>query len=71
MKISELVKCQQILRKVFFANHSRKLMAVVSAQKLLDEKESTKENDLVNAPGEKSQSHLTMNPETEILRISY
>lgn len=42
-------------------------MAVVSAQKSLDNKEST-ESDLVNAPGEKSQSHLTLNLETEILR---
>lgn len=39
-------------------------MAVVSAQKSLDNKEST-ESDLVNAPGEKSQSHLTLNLETE------
>ena len=46
-------------------------MPVVSAQKLLGNKESTEESDLVNAPGEKSQPHLTMNLETEIFRNPY
>lgn len=63
-KISKTAKCQQILRKVlgcfffFFANDSKKCLAIVSAQKLLDNKESLEDSDLVNAPGEMSQSHL-------------
>lgn len=42
-------------------------MALVSAQKLLDKKESPEESDFVNALGENSQSHLTMNVEIESL----
>lgn len=71
MKISNTAKCQQILRKVVFANNSRKSMALVSAQKLLDNKESREESNLVNAPGEKAQSHLTMNLVLEIVRNPY
>lgn len=43
-------------------------MVLVSAQKLLDNKESTELSDFVSALGENSQSHLTMNIEIEILR---
>lgn len=46
-------------------------MALVSAQKLLDNKESIEESDFVSALGENSQSHLTMNVEIEILRNLY
>lgn len=42
-------------------------MALVSAQKLLDKKESPEESDFVNALGENSQSYLTMNVEIESL----
>lgn len=43
-------------------------MVLVSAQKLLDNRESTEESDFVSALGKNSQSHLTMNVETEIPR---
>lgn len=71
MKISKTAKCQQILRKAVFAKGSRKHIGLVSAQKLLDNKESTEESDYVSALGENSQSHLTMNIEIEILRNPY
>lgn len=71
MKISKTAKCQQILRKAVFAEGSRKHIGLVSAQKLLDNKESTEESDYVSALGENSQSHLTMNIEIEILRNPY
>lgn len=43
-------------------------MVLVSAYKLLDNKESIEESDFACALGENSQSHLTMNVEIEILR---
>lgn len=46
-------------------------MVVVTTQKLLDSKEYREESDLIDVPGEKSQSHLTINLETEILRNPY
>jgi len=46
-------------------------MAAVPALKLLGNKKSTQESDLLSAPGAKSQSHLTMNLEKEILRNPY
>lgn len=69
--MSKADKCQQILRKAIFAKSSRKCMLLVSAQKLLDNKESTEESDFVSALGENSQSHLTMNQEVEIFRNLY
>lgn len=46
-------------------------MVLMSAQKLLDNKESTEESDFVNALGENSQSHLRINIDVEILRNPY
>lgn len=46
-------------------------MVLVSAQRLLDKKESTEESDFASAPGENSQSHPTMNVGREILRNLY
>lgn len=54
--------------KAVFVKSSRKCMVLVSAYKLLDNKESIEESDFACALGENSQSHLTMNVEIEILR---
>lgn len=60
-----------MLRKVIIANDSRKRMVVVTTQKLIDNKEYREESDHINVSGDKSQSHLTINLEIEILRNPY